>query len=163
MFIDETGGLIDDERPLRRALKRKRPSLYGDLSLPYVIAVSEQPFSIGDESWHRTNVLFGQEAVEYGPGRPVRTVYVPDGIWRGPRPRPRNRRMSAVLLASHLTPWTIGVTKLEWWDNPFADQPVPDDLIPEVAERYQLVVDDMGVGHVSNTEARRAPGLVFHC
>jgi hypothetical protein len=53
--------------------------------------------------------------------------------------------------------------ELEWWDNPFADQPVPYDVIPEVADRCQLVVDDMGVGHLSKTEARRALGSVFDC
>jgi hypothetical protein len=64
MLMDETGGLIKDERPLRGALSRKRPSRYGDLALPYVVAISEEPFD-GD-AWHRQNVLFGHEAVEYG-------------------------------------------------------------------------------------------------
>jgi hypothetical protein len=94
LFIDETGGLVNDERPLRRALNGKRPSRYGDLSLPYVVAVDEEPFALGDEEWHRMNVLFGHDAVQYGGGQ-TRSVRMPDGFWRGPGARPQNRRVSA--------------------------------------------------------------------
>jgi hypothetical protein len=78
-----SAGLQARRTPPAASIEEKWASLYGDLSLPYVIAVSERPFSIGDESWHRTNVLFGQEAVEYSAGRPVRTVYLPDASGAG--------------------------------------------------------------------------------
>ena len=130
--------------------------------MPYVIAVSERPFSIGDESWHRTNVLFGQEAVEYSAGRPVRTVYLPDASGAG---HVQGREIPDWQWCSlpALDALDRRSDELEWWDNPFADQPVPYDVIPEVADRCQLVVDDMGVGHLSKTEARRALGSVFDC
>jgi hypothetical protein len=160
MFKDETGGLIEDERPLRGALSRKRPSRYRDLALPYVVAIQEEDPFDGD-AWHRQNVLFGHHALAYGPGLPVHAVRMEDGIWRGPGAKPRHRRLAAVLLSSHLAPWTIDRTELEWWDNPFANQPVPDDVIPDVARRWRVLFDDNGVGEFTHEEARRAPGVIL--
>jgi hypothetical protein len=161
MFIDETGGLIDDERPLRGALSRKRPSYYGNLELPYVVAISEEPFAHGHEAWHRQNVMFGHHALEHGPVRPVRAVRMEDGIWRGPGARPRNRRLAAVLFASHLTPWTVDQTELEWWDHPFANQPVPDDVIPDVVHRWQVHFDANDAAEFRQIEAPRTPGSIL--
>ena len=161
MFMDETGGQIDDEGPLRRALNRKAPSRYGDLELPYVVAITEEPFSSHDEEWHRTNVLFGQEAFLYGGGQPTRYVRIPNGVWRGPGPAPRHRRLAAVLFTSDLAPWTIDRTELEWWDNPFANQPVPEDVVPDVVHRCQVRFDDDGAGNLSRVPAPRTPGAVL--
>jgi hypothetical protein len=161
VFMDETGGMIQDERPLRRALKRKAPSHYGDLELPYVVALSEEPFAHGHEAWHRQNVIFGHHALEHGPGRPVRAVRMEDGIWRGPGARPRNRRLAAVLFASQLTPWTIDRTELEWWDNPFANQPVPVDVVPDVVRRCQVLFDGNDVAELRQTEPRRTPESIL--
>jgi hypothetical protein len=162
MFFDGTaGGLIKDEDPLRRALKRKQPSRYGDLTWPYVVAVGETPFAPDDTESHRTNVLFGHSAVKYGGGRDPHWVRVEDGIWRGPGARPRNRRLAAVLFTSHLTPWSIDKAELEWWDNPFANLPVPDDMIPDVARRRQLSISEAGEGRLLVAEPARTPGSVF--
>jgi hypothetical protein len=133
VFMDKPIGLIDDEGRLRRALRRKRPSEYGDLALPFVVAISEEPFDA--DAWHWENVLFGHTAVQYGPGQPTRSIRMSDGFWRGPGARPRNRRLAAVLFASNLMPWALHLTRLEWWDNPFASQLVSDELIPDVARR----------------------------
>jgi hypothetical protein len=158
VFMDEPMGPIADEGRLRRALRRKRPSEYGDLALPYVVAISEEPFDA--DAWHWENVLFGHTAVEYCPGQPARSIRMPDGFWRGPGGRPRNRRLAAVLFASNLMPWTIDRTRLEWWDNPFANHPVPDELIPDVARRRQLVVNN-GVGEFHEVQALRTAGLIL--
>lgn len=163
MFVDETGGLIDDERLVRRALKRKRPSVYGPLSLPYVVAVCEAPFSLGHEDWHRMNVLYGHDALQYsqGPGpNVIRRVRLADGIWRGPGQPPLNQRVAAVVLASHLSPWSIASTEIEWWDNPFANPPVPDSAIPEVANRRWLEFD-AGAGTLQRKAASRPPASLF--
>jgi hypothetical protein len=144
-FMDETGGLIEDDKPLRHSLSRKRPSRYGDLSLPFVVAINEDPFLFGDDEFHRMNVLFGHLAVEIDRGsRETRSVRMPDGFWRGPGALPRNRRLAAVLFTSHLAPWTLDRTQLELWDNPFANPPVPEAAIPDVVHRCQLVIDDEG-------------------
>jgi hypothetical protein len=162
MFFDSTAdGLIQDEDPLRRALKRKQPNRYGILAQPYVIAVREAPFITGDTESHRANVLFGHSAVTYGDGRDPRWVRLNDGVWRGPGSRPRNRRLAAVLFASHLTPWSVDQAELEWWDNPFANSPVPDDMVPDVARRRQLHIGQTGEGHMRTTEPARTPGSVL--
>jgi hypothetical protein len=160
MIMDETGGLIDDERPLRRALNDKAPRRYGDLTLPYVVAIAEEPFSSDDEEWHRTNLLYGHDAIAYGDGQPPRRVRESDGIWRGPAAAPRHRRIASVLLTSDLTPWTIDPAELELWDNPFANQPVPSDAIPEVVRRRQLLLDN-GAGEITRVEAPCTPGSIL--
>lgn len=139
-FMDETGGAIDDEAPLRRALNRKAPRHYGPLDRPYVVAISEYAWEFGDHGWHRRNVLYGREAVAFGDGLPVRSVRQTDGHWRGPGQRPRNRRLAAVLLCAHLYPWQLEKADLEWWDNPFAERSVPEDFVPPIARRHQLIM-----------------------
>src|SRR5258708_26465503 len=48
MFFEDTGDAVRDEIPLMRALKRKHPSRYGDLPLPYVVLLARpsRPSSI---------------------------------------------------------------------------------------------------------------------
>lgn len=105
--------------------------------------------------------MFGTQKIEYGGGSGVRWVRQGDGFWRGPAARPRNRRLAAVLLASGLTPWTIGQAELEWWDNPFASQPVPQTLVPDVAARRQLRPDQTGEINMHATQPARTPGSVL--
>lgn len=138
MFMDETGGYIDDETPLRHALARKAARRYGDLDHPHVVAVNEHPFAPGHSDWHRKNVLFGREAVAFGDGQPARSIRQSDGHWRGPGQRPRNRRLSAVLLCDNLYVWQPEQAVLEWWDNPFAHRPVQDELVPAPCRRQRL-------------------------
>jgi hypothetical protein len=159
VLMDKPIGPIDDEGRLRGALRRKRPGDYGDIALPYVVAICEEAFV--DDAWHRENVLFGHQAIEFGPGLPPRSVRKPDGTWRGPGARPLNRRLAAVLFASRLTPWTIDQTRLEWWDNPFANQPVPVDVVPDVVGRCQVLFDENGVAEFRQTEPRRTPGSIL--
>jgi hypothetical protein len=140
IFMDDTGGRIDDETRLRRALNRKAPSQYGELDHPYVVAISEYAWEFGDHGWHRKNVLYGREAVEFGDGLPTRSVRQTDGYWRGPGQRPRNRRLAAVLFCAHLHPWQLDRAELEWWDNPFAERSVPKHLVPAIAHRHQLIL-----------------------
>lgn len=160
MFMDETGGLIDDETRLRRALRRKAPSRYGDLTLPYVIAVNEHPWEFSDFEWHRTNVMYGAEAVAFGSGQPTRSIRRPDGHWRGPGQRPRNRRLGAVLFGARVYPWRPGEADLEWWANPFAITSVPEDMVPEVVQRRSLLFTADG-GHLEVEGARRSLQAVF--
>lgn len=165
MFMDETGGLIDDERLLLRALKRKRASKYGELALPFVVAICESPFSLRDNSEsHRMNVFFGHHAVQYtqGPGeRALRWIRTEDGFWRGPGGSARNRRVAAVLLASHVSPWSVDDSELEWWINPFALQPVPESGIPEATHQRWIEFDAAGAGILHHGSAARRPGAVM--
>jgi hypothetical protein len=160
MFADETGGAIDDETRLHRALKRKAPSGYGELELPFVVAIAEYGWEISDPMWHRTNVMYGHSAMEYGHGRTPRSIRRPDGHWRGPGGSPRNSRLAAVMFASRLHHWQLDRAEIEWWDNPFAARPVDDALVPQVARRQQLVVSD-GEGSLVSTEPALATDSLF--
>lgn len=151
MFMDETGGAIDDETRLKRALKRKSPSRYGDLKHPLVVAIAEYGWELSDSTWHRTNVLYGTSAVQVGPGDSFRSVRRPDGHWRGHGNTPRNGRLAAVLFGSRVFPWCVTEAPLEWWNNPFATRPVPDELVPQIARRQDLVIRD-GTGSLEPSE-----------
>jgi hypothetical protein len=50
---------------------------------------------------------------------------------------------------------------LEWWDKPFASNPVPDELIPNVVRRRQLLFDN-DVGEFKEVQALRTPGSILH-
>lgn len=160
VLMDETGGVIDDETRLRRALDRKAVRHYGPLDYPYVVAVCEFSFARDDADWHRRNVLFGQEAVVFGNGLPARSIRQPDGYWRGPRQRPRNRRLAAALLTTHLYPWSHDTAQLEWWDNPFAGRPVTDDLVPSTVRRQQLALTG-NEGKFVTTESSHSISSLF--
>jgi hypothetical protein len=153
--------IVDDEHPLRRALERKRPSRYGELSLPYVVAISEEPFHPGEPAWHRRNLLFGHKVIELRDGQPARSARRTDGTWRGPGAMPQHTRLAAVLFARGLLPWTVDKIELEWWDNPSASQPVPNELIPDVVQRCQLLVDNNGIGEFEVVEALQTPGSIL--
>jgi hypothetical protein len=162
LFVDYTADIVRGETALARALKDKQPSGYGDLPLPYVVAVNETfllPFHSPES--HRVNVMFGTPKPSYLDGSGLHWVRQGNGFWRGPGAHPRNRRLAAVLFASGLTPWTIGQAGLEWWDNPFASRPVPEELLPDVAARRQLRPDQTGEINMQATQPARTPGSVL--
>lgn len=161
MFFEDTMDAGGDDTMLMRALKRKHPGKYGDLPLPYVVAVNETLSTPFDPTPHRTNVLFGEAKLVYGDGLAPHWIRAGNRIWRGPGDHPRNRRLAAVLFASNLTPWHAEQAELEWWDNPFASHPVPDELLPDVATRRQLLPDQAGEPSPRVTQPARTPGSVL--
>jgi hypothetical protein len=136
--------IIDDVTPLRRALKEKAGA-YGRLELPYIIATQIDGTSLGDTSV--INALFGHEQVFMRPGSDGEmesgTMRAPDGFWIGPNGI-QNRRVSAVLLARHLTPWTVASTIPTLWHNPWATWPVE---VNETPWRIAKVNDSGGVDY----------------
>lgn len=115
--------MVEDEKPLRNALRHKA-TRYGRLDAPYLVVVGEEPFSPLDLQDHRTAALCGSTAVVVdGPqaGRPVR---LPDGSWRRGRTW-RYTRVAGVLFLAGLRPWTALEAKPELWLNPAAQLPIP--------------------------------------
>lgn len=98
-FLMDEVSIVDDEHPLQGALERKRPSRYGALSLPYVVAISEEPFD-PEPAWQRRNLLFGRETVGLRDGQPARSARRTDGTWRGPGAVPQHTRLAAVLFCA---------------------------------------------------------------
>lgn len=69
------------------------------------------------------NSLFGSEVVHLMSDGSTRSGRKPDGALVGPN-GPRNRRVSAVLVATGLQPWTAASCTLSLCHNPFATQPL---------------------------------------
>lgn len=108
---------------------RKKGGRYGELTLPYVIAVNCADPSGDDEDV--IDALFGKQRYGISPNSSTDEL-VPigrdgNGIWVGVT-GPRYTRVSAVLTAFNLVPWTIGSVTPTLWVNPFARRPFDHEL-----------------------------------
>lgn len=97
---------------------------YGDLDLPYIIAVN----ALADFA-ERTSVVEALFGTEYIVMREVDGVWGgpeerrhPNGVWYG-RQGPVNTRVSAVLSTQRLTPWSVGQRRARVTLNPWARLP----------------------------------------
>lgn len=114
---------IDNVSALRTAVRRKAGK-YGDLDLPYVVAVNAvgQHLEVGDIA----EALFGTESIVMVRGA-VRPERVPDGAWYGPQ-GPQHRSNSAVLVVAWLSPWTVAKQGGRVYHHPWAHRPCLDEL-----------------------------------
>jgi hypothetical protein len=102
---------------------------YGDLDLPYIIAVNA--LEAGVDRIDIMEALFGKEKFTVkltpsGPSRPQMTRE-PDGVWTSPS-GPRHARVSAVLLASPVLPWNVPRAQICLYHNPWARRPYASEL-----------------------------------
>lgn len=116
---------VDRVTPIRAALKEKA-GRYGTIDCPYVIAISTPT-----ERVHHGEVmqaLFGGEVWFSTPDNPnLRMRRNPDGALKG-RGGPVCRRVSGVVVAPMLTPWSIGKAVLAVYPNPWATAPLGELL-----------------------------------
>ena len=114
---------VDSRRPLLNALKSKS-TRYGQLGLPFIIAINSLELTLTDRDI--AQALFGTLwfLIDPDSDRPIRA---PDGFWLGPK-GPQNRRVSAVLIAADLTPWTNAERSPVLWHNPYATNPLGPEL-----------------------------------
>jgi hypothetical protein len=96
---------------------------YGELDLPYVVAVNAfdqfaRPESVVD-------ALFGTEGVAATEDGRLRQFRNPDGVWRGAG-GPVYRRVSAVLSTERLGLWDLGQRSMRLIANPWAARPLPE-------------------------------------
>jgi hypothetical protein len=122
--------VLDNSSPLQKAIKDKAGA-YGQLGLPYIVAVATD--STSPDDFDVTNALFGHEQFVWTPtasGVPdVRTTRAPDGIWFGPQGM-QNRRVSALLITKLLRPWCVGSVVPTLWHHPAAKHPLQIDGVP---------------------------------
>lgn len=116
---------VDHRTPLRDAIADKA-SAYGDLRAPYVVAVNA--LEMIDEI-DVMEALFGKEQFtvyfSQNPSNDSVTTQpsrIPDGLWMSGS-GPTNTRVSAVLIASRLRPWSIGESSIRLYHNPWAASP----------------------------------------
>lgn len=104
---------------IRKAV-RDKATRYGDMVIPYVIAVNASVVHLS--GFDIMNALFGHETYVVPPrgsGQPIQRMRKPDGAWFGPQ-GPRNTGVSAVLLVEDLKPWAVAWREPCLYLNPFA-------------------------------------------
>lgn len=121
---------VDSSTPIRNAILAKA-GRYGDLDLPYVIAVNALDEASVDET-DIMDALFGAEqyTVALGPTGVISYPEVsraPNGAWTS-ESGPRYTRVSAVLVAVRLSPWTVGSAAVWLIHNPWAQRPYSSPL-----------------------------------
>jgi hypothetical protein len=104
---------------------------YGELDLPYVVAVNAMSEFAHEED--AVDALFGPLAtiVRRTGGDEHEFARLPDGVWNSERKgpgEPTNTRVSAVLSTERLTPWTGGQQRARLIMNPWAKNPLPPEL-----------------------------------
>jgi len=122
LFHTRNVEFVDHHSPIRNAVTRKA-NRYGKLSLPFIVAIN--CLELVDDI-DVMNALFGQEQfhVPIQPDRPItpediRFSRKRDGAWTNPI-GPRYTRISGVLVAMNLWPWSINGSKICLYHNPWA-------------------------------------------
>jgi hypothetical protein len=129
-MVSPEARFVDSSTPIRNAIVEKA-GRYGDLKLPYIIAVNaldEAPVDKIDIM----DALFGNEqyTVAFGKTGMVSEPEIsraPNGAWTS-EARPRYTRVSAVLLTLGLFPWTVGSARTYLVHNPWAQRPYSSPL-----------------------------------
>jgi hypothetical protein len=95
---------------------------YGDLDLPYVVAVNATSDFADEED--AVDALFGPLAtIVPEEGDEHEFARLADGVWKGGG---QNTRVSAVLSTERLTPWSVGQARARLIINPWARKPLPE-------------------------------------
>ena len=123
---------------------RDKATKYGELDLPYIVAINVTD-ELGVDETDISNALFGEEQITIiFRGNNVigqKPNRKPNGAWYGPSGL-RNRRVSAVLIADNLSPWSIAKVTPILWHNPWTNRPLTLDtlLLPQLfsGENNQL-------------------------
>jgi hypothetical protein len=126
---------------IRGAIRKKMPARYGNLDLPYVVAVNALDVSVDQDDID--DVLFGDKqltATRYQDGSIKEHLSRKlNGAFYGPE-GPRNCRVSGLLMLGSFCgfwPWNAATEVPVLWHNPWASRP----LVPEMWPLAQMVFD----------------------
>jgi hypothetical protein len=119
---------IDTRTPIKNAILKKSTK-YGVLGKPFIIAVNT--LSIHVDNIDIMGALFGKESyivqIDGSDDYEPKFMREPDGAWCGPK-GPQNTRVSAVLIAPGIMPWTVAVRTPVVYHNPWAQFPCQGEL-----------------------------------
>lgn len=122
---------------IRDAVIRKGKK-YGKLELPLIVAVNVGEFHV--DTIDIMQALFGQEqfifSMEKARSRPIMRR-APNGLWYGPKGI-QYRRVSGVIIAPDLKPWTFGVRDISLYHNPWPYKAI----VPDMFSFRQYVVNE---------------------
>lgn len=139
------GGWIESRTSIRDAIVRKA-GRYGDLDLPYVVAVNA--LGVHVNGIDIMEALFGKEQFTFNisVSSEPKMSRVPDGVWTSQR-GPRYTRVSGVLIAIQLLPWSVPKTSVRLYHNPWATKPYKGELkrLPSaIANRLENRMEQLG-------------------
>jgi hypothetical protein len=120
--------MLDSARDIRAALVKKA-NHYGDLKKPFLIAVNATSWGLDDDD--EVQAVFGDMefvcSVKDLSAPPVMQLK-PDGAWRS-LGGPRYTRISGAWFFHGLSAWNLVRCKHGVWLNPWAVNPVPNDVL----------------------------------
>ncbi len=118
---------VDDSLDIREAIRRKAGK-YGELDLPYVIAVNAMGRHADEED--AVDALLGSQAVQVWKNADGSTGHsecrIRDGVWSPTQ----FTRVSAVLSTERLSGWTLGERRARLFLNPHAARPLTASPLP---------------------------------
>lgn len=114
--------LVDARTPIRDAVRRKA-SRYGKIQRPYIVAVNAIGHFIDDIDI--MEALFGKEIFSYSVSPELQMSHQltrrPDGVWTSQEGE-RNTRISCVLIGLNVFPYSVAVSELALYHNPWAQR-----------------------------------------
>lgn len=134
---------VDNNRVLMTALNGKKASRYKIDGRPYIICVSVDDITAGEEEF--SNVLFGPN---YGPT--VRISEKSNGffLWEG---QPQNTSVSAVLFCERFTVFGLLGCAISLWHNPYATNKL---FVGQFPFKEIIYREDGSILHRSVTEKK---------
>jgi hypothetical protein len=118
---------LDPRGELRRALSDKAGK-YGDLGLPFIIAINYLGVHCDRDDW--TDVLYGTSAVKVRFAEDGTHFQQPfrknDGFWIR-EGKPCQTQISAVIGGRHISPWSMGAHPLEMYAHYSIEHPIDLD------------------------------------
>ena len=130
MTMDNTVRTLELDRDLKEAVSKK--DRYGNLALPFLHAIQVVDRHRIDRN-DVINGLLGQATVALGPNLEQIHDRRPNGAWVG-KGVAVHRVVSAVCVWSTLEPWHFIDLEPFTIHNPYAINPLPDDLLPWTQE-----------------------------
>ncbi len=123
---------VNTTSAIRKSVERKATK-YGKLNCPYIVAVNVFGWSLDRDDV--VDALFGtvQAIVRYSEvPPPVEYERARDGVWVAPNGI-KNTRVSAVLIGKSISPWSLGISEIMLFHNPWAEYPY-NDVLTELSE-----------------------------
>lgn len=141
-IVNEGAFWVNHGEALKKKL-RSKATKYGQLEVPYIIAVNGLDFFPEDEpSIDIINALLGTEQfimqMPLGDSPKIAMTRKPDGLWTGSPDKPTNTRVSGVLFLPGLFPWSVPRSKIRLYHNPWAKYPAKSCL----TELPQAIIKD---------------------
>lgn len=115
------GMRTDDTVERMQKVLAKKAGKYGQIGMPYVIAINMPGFRHGESP--EMQALFGRDAFVFDTGRPsapAEFARQPDGLWHQPTGTVYSR-VSGVIFVHDLSAWTIAKRNARLYLNPFGE------------------------------------------